>query len=281
GVDEDGLAILVDLAAAVGPEQRVEPAVVVAEAVTQLEAEGMAGLLEQAPDRQQVLPVIGELVDAGLLEPVGAIHLELTDVAPWQRLPLLVDHHRVEDVVVPGADLLADLGREVGEVHEARVEEVWPVEGRHRDLRPRLRLGDRREPREHSAHAHGLVVDLDARQLLVVRRERLGEIVVERLDEGALADDGHGLGRGAGTLGPERRAGEGPRGQGQEVSTGCHPVLRVPGGRPRDVISRDSRRWGARLSRRALGHPPWPARAPRASRPASEYARQYLSTLET
>ncbi len=225
GVDEHGLAVLVDLATAVRPQKRVEPAVVVAEAVTELEAEGMAGLLEQAPGREQVFPVVGELADAGFLEPVGAVHLELADVAPRQRLPLLVDHDRVEDVVVPGTDLLADLGRDVGEVHQARVEEVRPVERRHGDLRSRLRLGDRREPREHPAHARGLVVDLDARELLVVGRQSFGEVVVERLDEGALADDGHGLGRGGGAPGAECGAGEGARGHGQEVATGGHGIL--------------------------------------------------------
>ena len=46
GIDEHGLAVLVDLAAAIRPQQRVEPAVVVAEAVAQLEAERMPLLLE-------------------------------------------------------------------------------------------------------------------------------------------------------------------------------------------------------------------------------------------
>src|SRR5437867_10307866 len=120
GVDQHGLAVLVDLPAAVRPQQRIEPAVVVAEAVAQLEAEWMPVLLQQAPGREQIVPGVGELADTGLLEPVGAVHLELADVAPRQRLPLLVHHDGVKDVVVPGTDLLADLGREIGDVDQAR-----------------------------------------------------------------------------------------------------------------------------------------------------------------
>src|SRR5262249_62315113 len=90
------LAVAVALPPAVGPEQRVHPAVVVAEAVTDLEAERMSLLLEQPAGGEQVLPRLGKLRHADFLEPVGAIDLELADVAPGQRLPLLVHH---DDVV--------------------------------------------------------------------------------------------------------------------------------------------------------------------------------------
>src|SRR5262249_52530892 len=88
GVDEDRLAVAVHLAASVRPEQRIEPAVVVTEAVAELEAERMSLLLEQAAGGQQVFPRLGELVDADFLEPVRAVDLELADVPPRQRLPL-------------------------------------------------------------------------------------------------------------------------------------------------------------------------------------------------
>jgi len=203
--------------------------VVVAEAVAQLEAEWMPVLLQQAPGREQIVPGVGELADTGLLEPVGAVHLELADVAPRQRLPLLVHHDGVKDVVVPGTDLLADLGREIGDVDQARVEEVRPVDRRHRDLRPRLGLGDRGQPREHAADADRLVAHLDPRELLVFHQQRLGEVVVERLDERALADDGHRPGGGARAPGAEGRARDGARSQGQEFATARHGVLRVSG----------------------------------------------------
>src|SRR5207245_6057551 len=122
GVDEDGLAVAIHFASAIRPQQRVEPAVVVTEAVTELEAEWVPPLLEQSPGRQQVLPVVGELGDSDLLEPIGAVHLELPDVAPRQRLPLLVHHDGGEDVVVPGTELLADLGGDGAALLEALAE---------------------------------------------------------------------------------------------------------------------------------------------------------------
>ena len=195
---------------------------IVAEAVAKLEAEGVALLLEQASGRKKVLPGVGELVDAHLLEPVGPVVLELADVAPGERLPLLVDHHRVVDVVVPAPELLADLAGDVADVHEALVEEVRPVDAGVHDLGPRLRLDDRGEPRQHAAHAHRLVVDLDAGHLFVVRRQLLHEELVKGLDERALVDDRHGLRRGGGESrgeGGGRSAGEG---HGEKFPTGRH-----------------------------------------------------------
>ena len=215
-IDEHGLAVLVDLLPAVRPEERIEPAVVVAEAVPQLEAERVALLLEQPARRQQVFPVVGELVDPCLLEPVRPVHLELADVAPRERLPLLVHHDRVEDVVVPGADLLADPVRDVGEVDEARVEQPGPVDARADDLGTRLGLRDGRQPGEHAAHADRLVGDLDARLLLVLGGELLREVVVERLDERALPGHRHrlrgGARHGAGRARQRRRPGRSRRG---------------------------------------------------------------------
>src|SRR5258707_7027880 len=64
--------------------------------------------------------------------------------------------HRVEDVVVPRADLLADLGRHVGDVQQALVEEVRPVETGADDLGSGLRS------EEHTPELH-------SRQYLVCR----------------------------------------------------------------------------------------------------------------
>ena len=56
GIDDHGLAVGLDLVPAIGPQQRIEPAVVVAEAVAELEAERvslglqlLAGLVEARP----------------------------------------------------------------------------------------------------------------------------------------------------------------------------------------------------------------------------------------
>src|SRR5438067_746524 len=88
----------------------------------------------------------------------------------------------------------------------------------------RLGPGDGRQPGEHAAHAHRLVDDLDPGELLVLQRQRLGEVVVERLDEGALANHRYRLGRGVGPPGCERRPGGGHRG-GQELTAGTHGGL--------------------------------------------------------
>ena len=228
GVDEDGLAVLVHLAAAVRPQQRVQPAVVVAEAVAELEAEGMPLLLEQTPRRQEIFPGVRELVHADFLEPVRAVDLELADVAPRDRLPLPVHDDGVVDVVVPAAQFLAHLVGDVGDVHQPGVEEVGPVDAGGDDLRAGLGLDDRGQPRQHAADADRLVIDLDAGQLLVLGSELLHEEVVEGLDERALVDDGHRLGgrpRPAGRQG----AADGGQSHGHEVSTTGHGILRVPG----------------------------------------------------
>jgi len=225
-VDDDRLAVPVDLAGTVRPEERVEPAVVVAEAVAELEAERMAILLEQAAGGEQVVPGLGELVDAGFLEPVGAVHLELADVAPRQRLPLALRDDDLEDVLVPAAELLADAVGHVADVHQAVVEQEGLVEAGHGDLGSRLRLGDRRQAGEHAAHARRLVRHLDARHLLVLGQQGLREVVVEGLDERALADDGHRLGGGAGPAGSEG-ADHDATGDFQEIATRRHGSLRV------------------------------------------------------
>jgi hypothetical protein len=105
---------------------------------------------------------------------------------------------------VPRADLLADLGRHVGDVEQALIEEVGPVQAGADDLGSGLRLHDGGEPREHAAHADRLVAHLDAGELLVLGGEGLDEEVVEALDERALVDHGHRFCRGAHPPGSQR-----------------------------------------------------------------------------
>ena len=185
----------------------------------------MPFLLEQAPGGEQVLPGFGKLRHADFLEPVRAVDLELPDVAPGNRLPLLVDHDDVLHDLVPAAELLADLAGDVAHVDEDVVEEIGPVESGPGDLGTGLRLRHGGEPRQHAAHAHRLVADLDPGELLVLRRQRLHEEVVERLDEGALPDGGQRLRRrfprGPGETGCKRRARRGQR-DSQELAAGRH-----------------------------------------------------------
>src|SRR5262249_8887546 len=111
------------------------------------------------------------------------------------------------------------------DVDQAVVEEVGLVEPGHGDLGSRLGLGDRGQPREHAAHAGGLVDDLDPGRLLVLGGQRLGEVVVERLDERALAHHGHRLGRRRGAARTQRGAGRRGHGQTQEFPTRRHGHL--------------------------------------------------------
>src|SRR4029453_16862327 len=78
------------------------------------------------------------------------------------------------------------------------------------------------EAREHAPHAGRLVAYLDARHLLVHGQQGLREVVVEGLDERALADDRHGFGRGDRAAGRERGAGRAGEGGGEEITTSGH-----------------------------------------------------------
>ena len=60
-VDRDGLAVGRDLGAAIGPQQRVEPAVVVAKAMAELEAERMILGLQLLADFVAALPRYPEI----------------------------------------------------------------------------------------------------------------------------------------------------------------------------------------------------------------------------
>src|SRR6185312_17509706 len=65
-VDDDGLAVGLDLMRAEGPHQRINPAMIVAETMAELEAEGMSIGLELGAGLEQLLPGVGEFVEAHL-----------------------------------------------------------------------------------------------------------------------------------------------------------------------------------------------------------------------
>src|SRR6185295_9218834 len=75
---------------------------------------------------------------------------------------------------------------------------------------------------EHAAHAHRLVADLDAGELLVLGGEGLHEEVVEALDERALVDDRHRLDRGARAPGSYRGGRAADQSRGQEFTSSAH-----------------------------------------------------------
>src|SRR5207302_9401501 len=135
GVEDHRLPVPVHLAAAVRPQERVEPAVVVAKAVPQLEAEGMPPGFELRPGLEKLVPGPREAVHADFGEPVGPPYHELADVAEGERLPPAVDERRLLGALVPTAVLPADLRGDVAQVHVLLVVEVRPVEEVQRDVR--------------------------------------------------------------------------------------------------------------------------------------------------
>src|SRR5207248_1919377 len=90
GVDHDGLAVGLDLAPAVRPQQRVDPSVIVAETVAELEPERVVLRLQLLADLVEFLPSVGELRHPDLLEPIGPPVHQLADIAVRYRLPLAV-----------------------------------------------------------------------------------------------------------------------------------------------------------------------------------------------
>src|SRR3981189_3483947 len=63
GIDNDGLAVGLDLAPAIRPEQRVYPSVIVAETMAELEPKGVVLRLQLLADFVELLPGVGEFGD--------------------------------------------------------------------------------------------------------------------------------------------------------------------------------------------------------------------------
>ena len=197
GIEGDGLAVLGHDLATVRPEERQQPRVVVGVAVSHRHAVGMAGLLQLPSRVEELFPRVRELLDARLLEPVAAIRHALADVPERHRLPLAFPHGEVLDFRVPAALLFAGLLGDVGDVQEPFAIEPLLLDPARVDRG--LALDDRDQARHGgSAGRHDLVVELDARLLLVARHQDVLEVIVELLHVRALAQerDLRGLGFG-------------------------------------------------------------------------------------
>jgi hypothetical protein len=204
-VERDLLAGLVHDGHAVGPEQRVEPGVVVGEAVAHRHAKRMALGLELDAGFQEFIPGVGELLDPGLVEPVLPVDHQLSDVRLGYRLPLAVVHGQELDLVVPAPLLFAHGFGDVGHVDEGVA--VEPLLLHPRQVGAGLVL-DHRDQLRHGAAAGGLdlVIDLDARGLLVGRNQHLDEVLVEVLHVRAFAGKHDGRRLGLDLPGDPRRA---------------------------------------------------------------------------
>jgi hypothetical protein len=167
--------------------------VIVAEAVAELEAERMARLLELDAGLEQLVPGVGELLVACLLEPVGAPVHELADIAERYGLPLAVDHHGFLGVWIPATRLLADLGGDVGDIDELLAEQEGPVEADMCQVGTGAVLGRGGDAGQQAADADDVVVDLDAGRLLVGGGDLVLEVGVVRRDERALVHHREGL----------------------------------------------------------------------------------------
>ena len=221
-IQRDLLAVLVHDRHAVGPQERVEPGVVVGEAVAHGHAERMALGLELDAGLQELVPGVGEALDPGLVEPVLPVVHQLADVSVGHRLPLALVDGQALDLVVPAALLLAHLLGDVGHVYEGVA--VEPLLLSPCQVRAILVL-DHRDQLGHRAAPRGLdlVLDLDAGGLLVGRRHHVLEVHVEVLHVGAFARERDGDRLGLGVAGNPWARGDasGPGGgKLQEATTG-------------------------------------------------------------
>jgi hypothetical protein len=83
--------------------------VVVAEAMAELETEGMVLGLQLLADLMELFPGLRELLDPDFGKPVGAPVHQLSDVAEWKRLPFAVHQNGLPAGLVPAPLRLADL----------------------------------------------------------------------------------------------------------------------------------------------------------------------------
>ena len=142
GIDGDGFPVRLHLGPTVGPQQRINPAVVVAEAVSELEAEGMVLRFQFLADLVELFPGVGEFRDPDLLEIVGPPVHQLADIAERNALPFAVDEDRLLACRIPAALRLSGLLGDIGDVEIFIGEQERHQRDVHRDVRPRAGLGD-------------------------------------------------------------------------------------------------------------------------------------------
>ena len=221
GVDDDGLAVGLDLVAAIRPQQRIEPAVVVAKTVAELEAERVVLRFQLLADLVELVPGIGKFLDPDFGEPIGAPVHQLADIAERHRLPFAVDNARLLGDIVPAALLFAGLLGDVADIEQLFLEQERVEQEDHRDVRPGPGLGDRADPGRQAADARQLVIDFDAGLFFVGRRQSLLHVFVECLDERALVQKGERLALRSGRPRTDRGAHRPEPGQLQKSAARC------------------------------------------------------------
>src|SRR2546425_7275366 len=100
---DDDLPALVDLGPSEAPGHRVGPVVGIAQAVAEGLPHGLPFLLERDPHLAPLVPGVGELVGARLLEPVLAVRPGGGNRAERHRLPAIADDADLLVVLVVGA----------------------------------------------------------------------------------------------------------------------------------------------------------------------------------
>src|SRR5216683_224706 len=139
-VDHDLLAARVGLGAAEGPEQGIGPGRRVAEGVAEGLAVGLALLLERGRRLPQLVPGLGEGVEADLLEPGLPVRDRVADDGMGDAQPLA---SRLERRLVDAVEAALRLGhrlRDVGDVGERVLIELGPVVGHHEEVGAGARL---------------------------------------------------------------------------------------------------------------------------------------------
>ncbi len=178
---EHDLAAGVDLAAAERPQQRIDEGDAVAERVGQGLADRVALGLELLAGGAVLVPGLGELGHADLVEPRFAIGQERADDHPRQPQPAVLGVGLAHFVIA--ALLAADLLGEVAEVDDALGVEMRPVVERHDDVGPGGRLDRRRDARLDVVGVDGLEPDLGAERLLGLGHQGLAQQLVRCRDE--------------------------------------------------------------------------------------------------
>src|SRR5262249_30901993 len=129
-INHHGLPIGFDLMPAIGPQEGVEPAVIVTKAMAKLEAERMALRLQLLADLIQFFPSFRKLRDTDLGKPISAPVHQLADIAERERLPSVVDDSSLPRRVIPTALLLPGLFGNVAHIQQFLVEQEWEEEER-------------------------------------------------------------------------------------------------------------------------------------------------------
>ena len=171
-VQDDGLAVGLDLLAAPRPEERVPPARRVAERVAGGLADGPSLGLQLLAGIAKGIPGLGERRVAGLLEPRLAIGDQSAADGPRHANPLVADRRNLPADVVVAALGLADLLGQVARVGQAFGVELRPVADGHDDVGAGAGLDRRGDARLQVVGVDRLELEVDAGRLLAFLGDR-------------------------------------------------------------------------------------------------------------